>query len=248
MQVVLGTMRRAIADYHMISSGDRIAVGLSGGKDSMILLEGLYQLRKYLELSFELVALTVDPGFGGTQGDYSEIEAYCQERKIPYIIKRSDLAEIIFEERKEKNPCSLCARMRRGMLHNLTVEQGCNKLAVGHHQDDAIETLLMNLFVEGRLGCFQPVTYLSRKDIFMIRPLILLTEKKIQRAVGKIQPPIVESRCPVDKNTAREEMKQWILKTEKEEFPVLRKNLFHALRSSQLEGWDQIDPSGHVPE
>ncbi len=175
---LLSYLRRAVEDYDMIAPGDRIAVGISGGKDSLALLCGLAALRLFYPHPFELVALTVDMGFPGT--DYSEVEALCRELDVPYHVKKTEIATIIFDIRKEKNPCSLCAKMRRGVLHSTAKELGCNKVALGHHFDDVVETFMLNLFHEGRIGCFQPVTYLSRADITLIRPLVYMPEKDVR--------------------------------------------------------------------
>ena len=172
MQKIMGEMRAAMERYEMVEPGDRIAVGVSGGKDSLVLLSGLASLRAYYPKPFEVVALTIDPCFGGKQADFSPISALCSSMQVEYRLRRSRLGDIIFEERKEKNPCSLCARMRRGILHNMAKEAGCNKLALGHHFDDAVQTFFMNLFYGGKLSCFSPKTYLSRKDLWMVRPLI----------------------------------------------------------------------------
>ena len=183
MQRILGYMRKAVQEFDLIQDGDRIAVGVSGGKDSVALLVGLARLRRFIGIDFSLTALTLDPQFGGVPGDYSAIEELCAQLEVPYVLKRTQIGEIVFDARQESNPCSLCARMRRGALHDAAKEAGCNKIALGHHYDDVIETFLMNLFNEGRIGCFAPKTYLSRKDLWMIRPLVFAPEKEIRRAV-----------------------------------------------------------------
>ena len=193
---LLSYVRRAVDDYEMIRDGDRICVGISGGKDSLALLVGLAGLRHFYPQSFELVALTVDMGFDGV--DYAEIEALCRELDVPYHVKKTEIAEIIFDVRKEKNPCSLCAKMRRGVLHSTAKELGCNKIAFGHHFDDVVETFMLNLFHEGRIGCFQPVTYLSRADITLIRPLIYMPEKDVRYFANREKLPVVKSPCPAD--------------------------------------------------
>lgn len=170
MQKMIGYMRKAVQDYQMLQDGDRVAVGVSGGKDSLVTLLGLARLRQFLGVDFSLTAVTVDPGFGGKPGNYGEIRALCEENGIPYLVKQTQIGPIIFDIRKESNPCALCAKMRRGSLHDAAKEAGCNKLALGHNYDDAVETFVMNLFNEGRIGCFSPVTYLSRKDITVLRP------------------------------------------------------------------------------
>lgn len=236
MQQILGYTRRAITDYDMIQPGDKIAVGISGGKDSMILLSVLNEFKKYFKIPFELVGITIDPGFENKPGDFSRIQKFADELDVEYVVKRTNLAEIIFDIRDEQNPCSLCARLRRGSLHNATLEAGCNKIALGHHRDDASETLLMNLFQEGRLGSFSPVSYLSRKDITMIRPLIYIPERIIRNTSVRLNIPIVKSKCPADGVTMRQEIKQFISDKEKND-PGFSKKIFGALKRSGLSGW-----------
>ena len=183
MQRLEGLMRKAIQEYKMIEPGDRICVGVSGGKDSVALTVGLAHLRRYLRIPFEVVAVSLDPQFGGKSTDYAPLEELFAKLEVPFEIRRSNIGAIVFDVRKEPNPCALCAKMRRGLLHDTAKELGCNKVALGHHLDDAIETFYMNLWGEGRLGCFSPVTYLSRKDLTMIRPMILATESDVRRAV-----------------------------------------------------------------
>ena len=227
--------RKALEIYHMIEEGDRVAVGVSGGKDSVALLYTLAALRRYYPKSFTLTAFTLDPCFGGVQTDYGPIEALCRELSVPYYIRRTDLGEIIFETRKEKNPCSLCARTRRGALHDLCVAHNCNKLALGHHMDDAVETFFLNLFYEGRIGAFSPVTYLSRKDITVIRPLILCTESDIVNAVRRAELPAVKSLCPRDGVSERQRMKEFIAAQEREH-PGFLTRTFTALTRAHISG------------
>lgn len=217
MQKLLGCARRAVTDYGMLSDGDKILVGVSGGKDSVALLTVLAKLRVFIGIDYQLIAATLDPGFGGVQTDYSPVAELCDSLDVPYVIRRTQIGEIVFDIRREENPCALCAKMRRGALHDLAKDLGCNKVALGHHNDDAIETFLMNLYREGRIGCFQPVTWLSRKELTLIRPLVLASERDVASAVKRNNLPVVKSRCPADGNTAREEMKQFILETEKKE-------------------------------
>lgn len=236
MQKLLSLVRAAAEKYNMIENGDRIAVCVSGGKDSVALLKCMAELRRFYPKSFEICAITLDPCFFGTEGDYSAIEKLCSENGIPYTVKRTDLYNVIFETRKEKNPCSLCARMRRGLLHDTAKELGCNKIALGHHTDDAAETFLMNLFSGGRAECFSPVSYLSRKDLYMIRPLIFAYESDIERVVKKENLPIVKSNCPADENTHREETKMLIRELEKK-YPALRQKLIGAMQTGNISGW-----------
>lgn len=236
MQKLLSLVRAAAEKYNMIENGDRIAVCVSGGKDSVALLKCMAELRRFYPKSFEICAITLDPCFFGTEGDYSSVEKLCSENNIAYTVKRTDLYNVIFETRKEKNPCSLCARMRRGLLHDTAKEIGCNKIALGHHLDDAAETFLMNLFSGGRAECFSPVSYLSRKDLYMIRPLIFAYESDIERVVRKENLPIVKSNCPADENTHREETKMLLRELEKK-YPALRQKLIGAMQTGNISGW-----------
>ncbi len=236
MQKLMGLMRRAIEKYDMIQPGDKIAVGVSGGKDSVALLTGLVKLRAYIGIPFEVVAVTLDPCFGGVETDYSPIAALCEELQVPYVLKRTEIGQIIFDVRNESNPCSLCARMRRGCLHDAAKENGCNKIALGHHYDDAIETFIMNLFQEGRVGCFQPVTYLSRKDLTMIRPMVMAEESLISAAVHHENLPVVKSKCPADGNTNRERTKEWIRMMDKES-KGFKKRIYGAMERGHISGF-----------
>ncbi len=236
MQKILGQMRKAITDYQMINEGDRIAVGVSGGKDSVALLWGLILLRRFIGINFSIVAITLDIRVEKKAGDFSEIKRLCEENSVEFVLKETDLWEIIFDIRKEKNPCSLCARMRRGLLHDMAKEYGCNKIALGHHRDDAVETFFMNLFNEGRIGCFSPVSYLSRKELYMIRPLIFTEEKDIIRAIEKENLPIVKSRCPADGNTERERTKSFVAERVLEN-PYFKDNIIGAMIRGNISGW-----------
>lgn len=239
MQRLEGLMRKAIQDYDMIQPGDRICVGVSGGKDSVSLMVGLAHLRAYLGIPFEVVAVTLDPRFGGVETDYSPLAELFAEQNIRYEIRRTDIGRIVFDFRKESNPCALCAKFRRGILHNTAKELGCNKVALGHHLDDAIETFYMNLWREGRIGCFSPVTYLSRKDITMIRPLLLATESDVRRAVRDANLPVIKSLCPADGITVREDTKNFVKKMSHED-PAFRQKTLHALQDSGIDGWAPV--------
>ena len=220
----------------MIKDGDRIAVGVSGGKDSIALLAAMANLRKFYPEKFELIAITLDPRFGGEDGDYSEIEKLCEELGVEYIVKRTQLAEVIFDIRKESNPCSLCARMRRGALHDAAIASGCNKIALGHHLDDVAETFIMNLFNGGTLDCFMPVTYLSRKDLYMIRPMIFARESDCARVVRKANLPIVKSKCPADGITERQEVKEFLDSLEKK-YGSVRHKILGAMQRKEINGY-----------
>ena len=236
MQKLLSHMRAACQQYEMIKEGDRIAIGVSGGKDSMALLAGMANLRRFYPEKFEIVAITLDPRFGGVDADYSEIGELCQKLDVEYIIKRTQLAEVIFDIRKESNPCSLCARMRRGALHDAAIAAGCNKIALGHHLDDLAETFIMNLFNGGTLDCFMPVTYLSRTDIHMIRPMIFARESDCARVVRKENLPTVKSNCPADGTTERQEVKEMLSALEKK-YGDVRSKILGAMQRKEINGY-----------
>lgn len=206
MKKVLGCLRRAIEDFDMIQDGDKIAVGVSGGKDSLMLLNALNLYRYFAPIEFELYGIMLTLGFDNI--DTSNIEKFCAEINVPLIIKHTLIGKIVFEERQEKNPCSLCARMRRGALHNAAIEIGCEKVALGHHREDVIETFFLSLFYEGRINTFSPVTYLDRKNITLIRPLIYTPESEIKAAAKRINLPILQNPCPASGKTKRQEIKE----------------------------------------
>lgn len=229
-----GLLRRCIDDYHMIEEGDRIAVGVSGGKDSLLLLLGLRHLQTYYPKNFHLEAITIDLGFPGM--DYSPIEEWCKEIGVEYVCLKTDIKEIVFDVRKEDNPCSLCAKMRRGALNDLLKQRGCNKLALGHHWDDAIETFLMSLLFEGRLSCFKPVTHMTRAGVYQIRPMVYAGEGTIINLAEKLNLPIVENSCPMDKESKRHEIKELIAELSAK-YPDLKSKVFGAMQRLPLDGW-----------
>lgn len=229
-------MRAACQQYEMIKEGDRIAIGVSGGKDSIALLAGMANLRRFYPEKFDIVAITLDPRFGGVDANYSEIEELCRKLDVEYIIKRTQLAEVIFDIRKESNPCSLCARMRRGALHDAAIAANCNKIALGHHLDDLAETFVMNLFNGGTLDCFMPVTYLSRKDIYMIRPMIFARESDCARVVRRENLPTVKSNCPADGTTERQEVKEMLSALEKK-YGDVRSKILGAMQRKEINGY-----------
>lgn len=236
MQRLTGLMRKAVQDYEMLAPGDRVLVGVSGGKDSVALTVGLALLRQYIGFDYQLQAVTLDPQFGRQPGDYSRLERLMERYDIPYQVRRTDIGPVIFEERQEKNPCALCAKLRRGALHTAAQELGCNKVALGHHLDDAIETFYMNLWQEGRIGCFSPVTYLSRRDLTLIRPMLLATEAEVRAAVYEEELPIVKSLCPADGTTTRERTKDFVHERCRTDHAFRQKTL-HALQESGIDGW-----------
>ena len=234
MQKLMGLVRRCVDDYDMIQAGDKIAVGVSGGKDSVVLLRLLAGLREYFDKPFELAAITIDMGLGM---DYSEISKLCEELNVPYHIIKTEIAPIIFEHRKEKNPCSMCAKMRRGALNQAILDLGYHKLALGHHYDDAVETFVMSLIYEGRISCFQPVTDLDRTGIIQIRPMLYIHEKTVDNFAKRMELPIIENRCPVDKTTKREEIKQLIFNLSNT-YPDLKERIFGAMQRYPLPEWE----------
>lgn len=238
MKRMLSYTRRGVDDYNMIEEGDKIAVGISGGKDSLALLCSLAYLRRFYPKKFELIAITIDMGFEGGM-DFTPVRELCEKLDVPYHIIPTEISKIIFDVRKETNPCSLCAKMRRGALHNAAKELGCNSVALGHHFDDVVETFMLNLFFEGRLGCFSPVTYLSRVGVKLIRPLLYMPEKDVVEFAKKNELPVVESKCPADKNTEREEMKA-LLRTLERENKGLRYRIFGAICRGELDGFREI--------
>ncbi len=231
---LLSCMRRAVEQYEMILEGDKIAVGLSGGKDSTALLCILKEFQRFYPKHFELCAITVDTGFEGM--DFEPLRIFCEGLQIPYTVVKSDIAKVVFDVRKESNPCSLCARMRRGLLHDTAKMMGCNKLALGHHNDDVIVTFMMNLFNEGRIGCFSPVTYLSVKNLYMIRPFIYADEGDIRYFVNQNELPLVKSSCPEDKHTDREKFKKMIFEMDREN-RGLKHRIFTAIEKSEIDGF-----------
>ena len=241
---ILSYARRAIDDYEMIRPGDKIAVGISAGKDSLSLLVAMAQLRRFYPVPFELCAITIDMGFAGGM-DFTPIRRLCEELDVPYHIIPTEIYKIIFEVRKESNPCALCAKMRRGALNNAAKALGCTTVALGHHFDDVVDTFMLNLFFEGRIGCFQPVTHLSRQDIRVIRPLIYMPERHIRYFSSHVELPVIPSPCPADKHTEREEMKQLLTSLEKK-YPGLRYRLYGALQRGEVDGF-HLPKSGRMP-
>ena len=229
MQRLLSTMRRAVQKFGMIADGDKIAVGLSGGKDSLALTAALANYRLFSPQKFELIAVTVDMGFKGM--DLSPLTAFCQTLNVPYTIIKTDIAEIVFDARKEPNPCSLCSKMRRGALNTEIVKQGFNKLALAHHADDMAETMLLSLLYEGRLSTFMPVSFLDRTGVTVIRPFIYTSEKEI-KAYSKYL-PVVKNPCPADKHTQREYVKE-LIKTIQKDIPFAKERILTAIDSGLL--------------
>jgi len=235
MKRILGVMRKAIEEHNMIQEGDRVAVGVSGGKDSKLLLEALRKFQTFSPYKFQLLAVTVDLGFE-TQG-INKLENYYKSNYINYEIIETKISQIVFDIRDERNPCALCSKMRKGAINNRLNELGYNKLAMGHHADDLVETLFMSMFFEGRLKTFKPVTFLSRKEVYSIKPFIYLKEKQIINEIEKSQIPVFKSSCPLDKETKREEIKN-LMKDIYSDIPDGRERIITAIKNSdKVELW-----------
>lgn len=234
MQKILGHMRKTVQNYRLISNGDRICAAISGGKDSLVMLKGLALLRNFIGIDYEITAVTIDPRFDGIAGDYSAVAEMCAGLNIEYHVISTQIGEIVFDVRKEPNPCSLCARMRRGALYNAAAELGCNKIALGHNYDDVVETFIMNLFTEGRIGCFSPSTYLENRDINIIRPLALAPERDVKKAARDLN--IVKSRCRADGHTNRQKTKDFIAGMERQE-RGFKDRIFGAMCRADIDGW-----------
>ncbi|MDD2627879.1 MAG: tRNA 2-thiocytidine biosynthesis TtcA family protein [Clostridia bacterium] len=237
LQEIIGKTRKAIDDFEMIDDGDKIAVGLSGGKDSITLLYVLYYLRKFYPKKFNIMAISIHPGSDTFKTE--ELEKLCKELDIEYLIYNSNIADVVFNIRKEKNPCSLCANMRRGMLNSLATEHGCNKIALGHHMDDLMETFLMSLFLNGKIHTFAPVTYLSRSNVKTIRPMIYVEEKLIRSVAKHKNYPVMGKCCPADGFTKRDYMTE-LLKSMRKDIPRVKEHVFGAIKRSNIKGWEKL--------
>lgn len=235
MRRLTGLVRSCVEDYDMIRAGDRIAVGLSGGKDSAALLCALEQLSHYYPEEFTLVGITVDLGSGM---DYSPVEEFCNKLGIEFCLVRTEIQEIVFNGRRESNPCSLCAKMRKGALVGAALEHGCNKLALGHHRDDAVETMVMSMVFEGRISCFEPVTRLEGREITQIRPMLYVGEKMTQSVARRYELPVVKNRCPADGSTKRQEIKELIAELDGR-YPGLRERIFGSMQRLPIPGWKE---------
>ena len=238
MQKLMGLMRRCIEDYHMIEAGDRIAVGVSGGKDSLTLLRLLAAIREYYPKPFRLEVFTINLGLPDM--DYGPVADFCRSLEVPYTEIPTQIGPIIFDHRKEKNPCSMCAKMRRGALHAALVERGIHKVALGHHFDDAVETFLMSLLFEGRISCFQPVTYLDRSQVVQIRPMLYLPEQTVAHFAQKMDLPVVHNTCPADKQTKRQEIKELVRDLDRQ-YPGLKSRVFGAMQRLPLPAWGPVE-------
>ena len=233
-----GQVRRCVDDYNMIEAGDAIAVGISGGKDSLILLAALRCLQRYYPKPFTLLGITIDAGFPDM--DFTPVAAWCEEIGVPFITVKTDIREIVFDVRQEQNPCSLCSKLRKGALNNAALANGCNKVALGHHYDDAINTFFMSLIFEGRLSTFQPVTFLDRSGVTQIRPLLYAPESRIKGLVKTMELPVVKSTCPMDTDSKRREIQQLVADLQKQ-YPEVKKKAFGAIQRLPLPGWEKAE-------
>ena len=236
LQQLLSFTRKAVDEYQMIQEGDHIAVGISGGKDSLTLLYALHGLKRFYPNKFELSAITVDLGY--EEFDLNPVHELCQELGVPYKVVKTDIAHILFEERKESNPCSLCAKMRKGTLNDAVKEMGCNKVAYAHHKDDIIETMLLSLIFEGRFHSFSPKTYLDRMDLTVIRPIMFVDEADVIGFKNKYNLPVVKSKCPVDGYTKRQYAKE-LVRQLNTEHPGAKNRMFTAILNGDIEGWPE---------
>ena len=236
LQQLLSFTRKAVDEYQMIQEGDHIAVGISGGKDSLTLLYALHGLKRFYPNKFELSAITVDLGY--EEFDLDPVHELCQELGVPYKVVKTDIAHILFEERKESNPCSLCAKMRKGALNDAVKEMGCNEVAYAHHKDDIIETMLLSLIFEGRFHSFSPKTYLDRMDLTVIRPIMFVDEADVIGFKNKYNLPVVKSKCPVDGYTKRQYAKE-LVRQLNTEHPGAKNRMFTAILNGDIEGWPE---------
>ena len=234
LQQLMSQTRRAIDDYGMIHTGDKIAIGISGGKDSLTLLYALHGLQRFYPEKFDLEAITVD--LGNRDFDLSHIRHLCETMQIPYTVVKTEIAQIVFEERKEKNPCSLCAKMRKGALNDAVKKLGCNKIAYAHHKDDIVETMMMSLIYEGHFYSFPPITHLDRTNLTVIRPLMYVSEADVKGFCRKYQLPVVKSPCPADGYTKRQYVKDLLRKLNLEN-PGVKERMFSAIINGNISDW-----------
>ena len=237
MQKILGYMRKAIDNYNMIEDGDKIAVALSGGKDSISMLMGFKNLQRFYPKKFDIIAVTINPGFEGFDVDL--LKNLCNDLDVPFIVEDGHMQEIVFDIRNEKNPCSLCANIRRGMLNSIAIREGCNKIAVGHNEDDVLETFLMNLFYAGSINTFAPVSYMDRSKITLIRPLIYAPEKYIRSFIKRNNIKVMPKACPMDGFSKREDMKDFLFNMQKD-IPNVRANIYGAIKRANVNGFKEF--------
>ena len=237
MQKLMSQVRKCVRDYDMLQPGDRVVAGVSGGKDSLALLRLMAELRDHSPIPFTIHAVTLDMGY--EEMDFSPVAALCARLNVPYTVKQTQIREIVFDIRKEENPCALCAKLRRGILNDAALELGANKVALGHHYDDAIETFMLSMIYEGRISSFLPVTYMDRTGLTLIRPMLYLHEKTVRNFVERENLPVVHNPCPADKNTKREDVKALLYELEGR-YPGLKDNIFGGLQRSPLPGWKPV--------
>ena len=236
MQRMLSYIRKAVDDYNMIEDGDKIAVGLSGGKDSITLLMGLKALQRFYEKKFEVIAISINPGFDFFNSDF--LKNTCEKISVQFVEEKTHIKEVVFDIRKEKNPCSLCANLRRGILNSVAIREGCNKIALGHNEDDVLETFFLNLLYGGSIGTFAPKSYMDRSGITLIRPLIYAPEKSIKTFVKKQGIEVMPKCCPMDGVSKREDMKNLIYSLQKD-IPNVKTNIYGAIKRSNIKGWEK---------
>lgn len=236
MQRILSYLRKAIEKYHMIEEGDKIAVGLSGGKDSITLLMGLKALQRFYPKKFDLIAISVNPGFDFF--DSSFLQKTCEKIGVSFVEETSHIKEIVFDIRSEKNPCSLCANLRRGILNSVAIREGCNKIALGHNEDDVLETFLLNFLYAGNLSTFAPVSYMDRSKITLIRPMIYIPEKEVRKFVKRNEITVMPKVCPMDGVSKREDMRLQ-LETWERKIPTIRANMIGAIKRAKINGWEE---------
>lgn len=239
MQRILSNMRKAIEDFNMIDEGDKIAVCLSGGKDSISLLMGFHSLQRFYPKHFDIIAISINPGFDFFDIDF--LKNLCKNINVPLFIEDSHIKEIVFDIRNEKNPCSLCANLRRGIINSIAIREHCNKIALGHNQDDLIETFFLNLLYTGNMSTFAPVSFMDRTGITVIRPLIYTPEKDIKRFINRNKIDVMPKCCPMDGHSKREDMKDLIYSLSKD-IPMVKANLFGAIKRSNIRGWENKKP------
>ena len=236
MQRMLSYIRKAVDDYNMINDEDKIAVGLSGGKDSITLLMGLKALQRFYNKKFDLIAISINPGFDFFNSDF--LKNTCNQIGVPYIEEKTHIKEIVFDIRNEKNPCSLCANLRRGILNSTAIREGCNKIALGHNEDDVLETFFLNLLYGGSINTFAPTSYMDRSEITLIRPLIYAPEKSIKTFIKKNNIEVMPKCCPMDGVSKREDMKNLIYDLQKS-IPMVKSNIYGAIKRSNIKGWNK---------
>ncbi len=236
MQRMLSYIRKAVDDYNMINDEDKIAVGLSGGKDSITLLMGLKALQRFYNKKFDLIAISINPGFDFFNSDF--LKNTCNQIGVPYIEEKTHIKEIVFDIKNEKNPCSLCANLRRGILNSTAIREGCNKIALGHNEDDVLETFFLNLLYGGSINTFAPTSYMDRSEITLIRPLIYAPEKSIKTFIKKNNIEVMPKCCPMDGVSKREDMKNLIYDLQKS-IPMVKTNIYGAIKRSNIKGWNK---------